>query len=110
MYMESKKGNIMSKSISSLFKIEKSTYLIAGVLIIGFILRTLASLRNKFSGDEMVHGVHAIGFIASGKLQIMDQSAIWFWLTDFFMKIFSVNVLGIRFASILFGSMSLVVV
>ena len=58
----------------------------------------------------MVHGTHAIGFISSGKLQIMDESAVWFWLTDFFMKVFSVNVFGIRFASIFFGTLTIIVV
>ncbi len=108
--MKNNNEGTISKSIDFLFKIEKSTYLMAALLTMGFILRTLAGLRNKFSGDEMVHGVHAIGFISSKKLQIMDQSAVWFWLTDFFMKIFSVNVLGIRFASILFGSLSLIAI
>jgi len=80
------------------------------LFIIGFILRTLTALRNKFCADEMVHGTHVLGFISSGKLQIMDESAVWFWLTDLFTKIFGVSVFGLRFTSILFGSAIIILI
>ncbi len=100
----------ISRVIDYLFKIKKRNIIFGTVLILAFVLRTLAAIRRKFSADEMVHGTHAIGFIGSGKLQIMDQSAIWFWLTDLFINIFGANIFGIRFASIIFGSLSVLVV
>jgi 4-amino-4-deoxy-L-arabinose transferase-like glycosyltransferase len=104
------KQGFIDKAIDKLFSINKTTLVMVLLLIIGFALRVLFALRRQFSADEMVHGVHAIGFISSKKLQIMDQSAVWFWLSDFFMKILGTGVLGIRFTSILFGSLSIVVI
>ncbi len=101
---------IIDKSIDRLFNLDRNLIYVILIALVGFILRSLVALRNNFSADEMVHGTHAIGFISSGKLQIMDESAVWFWLTDLFVKIFGVNVFGIRFASILFGTLAVIVV
>ncbi len=104
------KESLIDKSIDKLFSLKKETFFIILIFIIGFFIRILTAFGKKFSGDEMVHGTHLIGFINSGKLQIMDQSAIWFWLGDLFLKIFGVNMFGIRFTSILFGSLSLILI
>ncbi|MDP4039338.1 MAG: glycosyltransferase family 39 protein [Candidatus Pacearchaeota archaeon] len=100
----------IEKVVDKIFSINKKTLALFGIFIVGFIIRVLAALRNKISADEMVHGVHSIGFINSGKLQIMDQGALWFWMSDFFMKLFGTNIIGIKFTSILFGSLLLVVI
>ncbi|PIZ83619.1 hypothetical protein COX97_00775, partial [Candidatus Pacearchaeota archaeon CG_4_10_14_0_2_um_filter_05_32_18] len=102
--------NLLDKAVGKLFTFDKNFVYVILIALFGFILRSLVALRTKFSADEMVHGTHAIGFISSGKLQIMDESAVWFWLTDFFMKIFGFNVFGIRFASIFFGTLAIIVV
>ena len=59
------------------------------------------------NADEMLHAPHAINFINSGKLQIMDQDPIWFFLTDLSYKIFGVNMFAARFLAVLFGSLSI---
>ena len=102
--------NILDSIIDKLFAFDKNFVYVVLIALFGFVLRSLVALRTKFSADEMVHGTHAIGFISSGKLQIMDESAVWFWLTDFFMKVFGFNVFGIRFASIFFGTLAIIVV
>ena len=102
--------NTLDKIIDRLFNLDRNFIYVILIALFGFILRSLTALRTKFSADEMVHGTHAIGFISSGKLQIMDESAVWFWLTDFFMRTFGVNVFGIRFASIFFGTLAIIVV
>lgn len=72
-------------------------------------LRVLSAQREPVSADEMVHGVHPWGFIASGKLQIMDQAAVWFFLSDLFMQLWGTTLLGARLTSVLFGSATILV-
>ncbi|MAG07428.1 hypothetical protein CMI46_01270 [Candidatus Pacearchaeota archaeon] len=103
------KKSFVDRIINKTLSLKKETYFVILLLILGFILRSVNALGRKFSGDEMVHGTHAIGFINSGKLQIMDQSAVWFWLTDLFLKLFGANLFGIRFTSVLFGTLLIAV-
>jgi hypothetical protein len=79
------------------------------LFLLAFGLRVLSAQREPVSADEMVHGVHPWGFIASGKLQIMDQSAVWFFLSDLFMQLWGTTLLGARLTSVLFGSASILV-
>ncbi len=76
----------------------------------GFILRILLANHLDFSADEMIHGPHSIGFIESGKLQIMDQDAVWFFLTNIMIKIFGVSIFGIRILQVLFDSLAIILV
>ena len=100
---------IINKSVDFIFSKDNKKWVLL-FFIIGFIIRTLASLKYRFCADAMVHGTHALGFIESGKLQIMDQDAVWFFLTDLSMKIFGANMFGIRFLSVLFGSLTIILV
>lgn len=99
----------VSKSVDFVFSNDNRKWVLLFV-IIGFVLRTLVALRAEFYPDEMVHGPHAIGFIESGKLQIMDEDAVWFWLMNLTMKIFGVNAFGMRFLSIFLGSLTILVI
>ena len=100
---------IIDKSIDFIFSDDKRKYIIL-LFIIGLTLRILISLGNPFAADEMLHAPHALGFIDSGKLQIMDQDAIWFFLTDLITKIFGATVFGIRFLQVLFDSLLIILV
>lgn len=100
----------ISKLVDRIFSLKKSTVYLMLIVVFGFVFRALYALRARFYADEMVHGTHTIGFISSGRLQIMDQAAIWFWLNDLAMKIFGVNVFGMRFIAILLGTLTIIVV
>ena len=84
-----KVNSVINHLVDKIFSLNKIQIFVLILALIAFVLRTLMAIRRRFSGDEAVHGVHAIGFINSGKLQIMDESGVWFWLTDFFTKIFT---------------------
>ena len=101
--------SIFDKIIDFIFSSDKRKYVIL-FLIIGLILRILVSLGNPFAADEMLHAPHALGFIDSGKLQIMDQDAIWFFLTDLATKIFGATVFGVRFLQVFFDSLLIVLI
>ncbi len=105
--MENK--NYIDKILDFVFSKNNVKYLII-LFVIAFILRIIAANNLAPNADEMVHGTHALGIIESKKLQIMDQDAIWFYLTDLFYRIFGENLIGLRFMSILFGSLSIFLV
>ncbi len=100
--------DVIDRVVEFIFSKDVRKFLIP-LFIIGLVLRILIAFRSPFSADEMVHGPHAIGFISSGKLQIMDQDAVWFWLTDLAMNLFGVNAFGMRLPAIFFGSLSILV-
>ena len=106
--MEQKK-EFIDKILDIFFSKSNFKYLII-LLIIALILRIIASVNIAPNADEVVHAPHAINFINSGKLQIMDEAPIWFFLTDLIYKIFEVNMFSARFLSILFGSLSILVI
>ena len=78
------------------------------LFIIGILLRSLVAISVPPNADEMLHAPHAINFINSGKLQIMDQDPIWFFLTDLSYKIFGISLFSARFLSIIFGALSII--
>ena len=96
--MENK--NYIDKILDFVFSKNNVKYLII-LFVIAFILRIIAANNLAPNADEMVHGTHALGIIESKKLQIMDQDAVWFYLTDLFYRIFGENLIGLRFMSIL---------
>ncbi len=104
-----KTDKVISSIIDFIFAKDHRKWLLL-IFLLSLVLRVLIGIRVPFNADEMVHGTHAIGFIDSGKLQIMDQDPLWFWLTDFSMKILGFNVLGIRFMSVLFGALSVLAI
>src|SRR3989338_9025283 len=103
-----KNKNYLDKIIDFIFSKSNIKYLILLVLI-GFILRAFISTSIAPNADEMLHAPHAINFINSGKLQIMDQDPVWFFLTDLSYKIFGINMFAARFLAVLFGSLSIIV-
>src|SRR3989344_5494626 len=102
-------NNLVNKFVDVLFSKNNFKYLII-LFLIAFILRSIAAINISPNADEMVHGTHALGIIKSNKLQIMDQDAVWFYLTDLFYNLFGKNLFGLRFSSVLFGSLSMIIV
>jgi len=101
-------NKIINKFVDFIFSKNNLKYLIL-LFIIGFILRVIVANNISPNADEMLHAPHAINFINSGKLQIMDQDPIWFFLTDLSYKIFGISMFSARFLSVLFGSLSILI-
>ena len=102
-------NQFVNKFVDIIFSKNNVKYLIL-LFLIGFILRSIAAVNISPNADEMVHGTHALGIINSNKLQIMDEDAVWFYITDLFYNIFGQNLFGLRFASIIFGALSIILV
>jgi len=80
------------------------------IVIVGFILRTVAASHLAPSADEAVYGTHAINFINSGAVSNQNQSPVWFFLADLFYKIFGITLLTARLTSIIFSVLTILLV
>ena len=80
------------------------------ILILGVVLRVIVASNIPPVADEMVHGTHAIGVSKLAPLSTMTQGPVWFYLTDYAYRIFNVHLLTARFLSVVFGSLSIVLV
>jgi len=103
--------DIISKVIDRVFAMRRSTIYLILIFILGFILRLIAAINIKVWADDMNTAVAAINFFSSGKLVLYNQSSgLWFIFTDIMYKIFGLTQLGSRFAALLFGSFSVLVI
>lgn len=103
--------DIISKAIDKIFAMKRSTVYLILIFILGFILRLIAAIDIKVWADDMNTAVAAINFFSSGKLVLYNQSSgLWFVFTDLMYKIFGMTQLGSRFAALLFGSFSILVI
>ncbi len=102
------KKDILNKTLDFMFSKNNAKYLIL-LFIIAVILRLIIAFSIGGSPDEMVYGVHALGIINSGLLQEMHENPVWMYLTDLIYKIFGMTLVSSRLLSILFGSLSIIV-
>ncbi len=90
--------------------IKRKNFYLFIIFFIGFVLRVIGALNLGVSADDMHFAPHAINFLGSGKLQTWDQAPLWFMFTDISYRIFGTTQFGSRFAAVLFGSLSILVV
>jgi len=94
---------------NSLFSANPTTLIII-IFLIGLLLRFLVASNLTPVEDEMVHGVHALGFSKLAPLSTMTQGPVWSYLTDYAYRIFGVSLLTARFLSFIFGSLSIILI
>lgn len=92
------------------FLTKDKRYLILLILLVGLILRIIVASNLTPVADEMVHGTHAIGVSKLAPLSTMAQATIWYYFTDYAYRIFGVSLLTARLMSVLFGSLSIILV
>ncbi len=106
---------IVDKGVDNIFEIlfskDKTRLYLLFLVIIGFIIRVIAALNLDVHADDVGHAVYAIGFLDSGKLEIYHQSAsLWHLVTDIFYTIFGITQFGSRFAAVLFGTFTIIII
>lgn len=111
MEIHKKKNNFFENALDKIlnfFLSNDSRKWLVLIIILGTLLRFLAV--NNISptvADEMVHGVHAIGYSGAGILNAQNQCPLWFYLTDLAYKLFGVNSFSARFLSFFFGILTI---
>ncbi len=80
------------------------------ILFFGAVLRIIIASNTTPVEDEMIHGVHAIGVSKLAPLSTLTQAPVWQYLTDYFYRILGISLLTSRILSVIFGSLSIIVV
>ncbi len=104
-----KESDLISKSVDFVFS-NKTFVLICLILLFGIFLRYMAVLGVEPNADEMSHGPHATGIIASGVIGRVWQSILWSYMTDLFQLVFGINMFSTRILSFIFGSLTILLV
>ena len=109
---EAQKDNtILDKVINSMVNsfFDKEKLIILGIFILGFILRIIAANNLGVSPDDMGHAFNAIGIFDSNKLNFWGQSTIlWYYIEGVFLNLFGITTLSSRFATVLLGSFTVI--
>jgi len=99
----------IDKVIGVLF--DKRKQRVLGVFILGFILRFIAARNIGVSADDVIHAYKSVGIFNSGKLVIWDQStSLWYYIVNILSKPFGSSIVATRFATVLFGSLLIIIV
>lgn len=111
--METTKKNgsasLIDKGIDFIFSHDARKWLLL-IVVLGFLLRVIVASNVPPVADEMVHGTHAIGVSKLAPLSTMAQAQIWYYLTDYGYRLFDVHLLTARLLSVLFGTLSIILV
>lgn len=111
MLEEKEKNNekILDKTIDFLFK-KESRYILL-LFALALILRIIAAHNLGGNPDDIGHGVFAINALESHKLANWSQSNIvWYCIVDIFYHLLGFGQMGARFASALFGSLTVIII
>lgn len=100
----------LKKSISDFIFSDNYIKYVLLLMIPGFILRFLAAKNLSPNADEMVFATQAIDIIKSGVLQLHYQSPVWSYLTDIGYRLFGVSVVTARLSSLIFGTLSILLI
>lgn len=93
------------------FIFDKRKFPIILLFLTGLILRLFSAKNLGFSADDINHAIRPIGIFGSDKLVIWDQStALWYYIGGIFYKIFGNTMLASRLATVIFGSLTILLV
>lgn len=100
---------LWGRTVDFLFSNDARKWLIL-ILILGLALRFIVASNIPPVADEMVHGVHAIGVSKLAPLSTMTQIPVWLYLTDYAYRIFGIHLVTARLLSVIFGTLSIILV
>jgi len=109
------KQSIFGKSLDwileTIYSEDKTRLYLFLILIFGIVLRLIAANNLMVGADDSHFATPAINFTDSGKLETWDQStSLWYYLTDIAFKIFGINQISSRFVTLIFGSLSILLI
>ena len=103
--------DFLSNAIDKIFSIKKSTLSLILIFILGFVLRLIAAINLSVTADDMHHVTDAINFFSADKLVHWGQSSgLWHSFTSIIYDVFIINQLTSRFAALIFGSLTILLI
>lgn len=92
-------------------KINKKTLYLLSFLIIALVLRIITAHNTDVGTDEMIYSIIPLNIISAERLGTLEQSPLFFYLNDIGYQLFGgITPISIRLWSIIFGSLTLLVV
>ncbi len=92
-------------------KLTKTGLYLLLILLMAFLLRLIAAHHTHVSTDEMIYSIIPLNIISSGQLGTVEQSPLFFYLTDIGYRLFGgITAISARFFAIIFGSLAVLVV
>lgn len=106
--INSKIEKVIDGLLNIFYSKNKTKLYVLILFILGLLLRLIAANNLGLYPDDANHGVMAVGMISSEKLEEIGQSAaLWYYILDFFYRIFGTSPLSSRMATALFSSFSI---
>ncbi len=88
-------------------KITKTGVYLILFFILALILRFYAADHIDLATDEMIYSILPLNIISAGQLGTVEQSTLFFYLTDLGYKLFDgITAISARFFSVLFGALA----
>ncbi len=101
----------LSRVIDGLFNIKKESFYLIIIFLLGLLLRFFAALNVTVNADDMVHALRPINFISAGRLVTWNESSgLWHAFTNILYDLFGMSQITSRGASLIFGSLSIVLI
>src|SRR3989344_4062114 len=92
-------------------KIKKTLLIIFSILLVAFILRLIVAQTVEIVPDEIVYSLLPWKIISAQRLGTVDGGPLFSYLTDLsYMAFGEVNSISTRFPSILFGSLTVILI
>src|SRR3989338_5277794 len=80
------------------------------ILLTGFLLRLIASLNEGVFPDDAIYSSQSAGIIGADILSTHSHPILYFFLNDFAYNIFGYSVFASRIFTVLFGSLTIIIV
>lgn len=90
--------------------IKKPALILGGIVLLGLALRLIVANNLHINSDETVYTVHALGFINSGRLSVLEQSPAYYTILDATYSLFGNSAITSRLPSIIGGTLSIILV
>ncbi len=92
-------------------KLTKTSLYLFVIFILALILRFYAADHIDLATDEMIYSILPLNIISAGQLGTVEQSTLFFYLTDLGYKLFGgITAISARFFSALFGALAVFLV
>lgn len=105
---EKKRAPFLDESIDFIFSKEAQRLFL--IVLLALILRVIVASNLTPVEDESGSITHSIGFSRLAPLSQMAQAQVWYYLSDYIYRIAGVSLLTGRFLSVVFGTLSVIVV
>lgn len=90
--------------------LKNKTLIILAIVLLAFSVRLLVANNLHINADETVYTTHAFGFIQSGRLSVLEQSPVYYYVLNGVYSLFGVSAITSRLLSVISGALSVILI